>query len=73
MEELINSFHANPHNSTKKNTIQKITRNLVLTGGVEKGLSFYRDIEGGFYGSNYLNDLNEQCKSKKKNARGSSI
>ncbi|WP_017532331.1 hypothetical protein [Wolbachia endosymbiont of Diaphorina citri] len=66
MEELINRFHANPHNSTTKNIIQKITRNLVLKGGVEKGLSFYSDIEGGYYDSNYLNDLNEQCKSKKK-------
>ncbi|MFV0949047.1 MULTISPECIES: hypothetical protein [unclassified Wolbachia] len=70
MEELINRFHANPHNSTTKNIIQKITRNLVLKGGVEKGLSFYSDIEGGYYGSNYLNDLNEQCKSKKKMLEG---
>ncbi len=70
MEELINRFHANPHNSITKNIIQKITRNLVLKGGVEKGLSFYSDIEGGYYGSNYLNDLNEQCKSKKKMLEG---
>jgi len=70
MEELINRFHANPHNSTTKNIIQKITRNLVLKGGVEKGLSFYSDIEGGYYGSNYLNDLNEQCKNKKKMLEG---
>lgn len=70
MEELINRFHANPHNSTTKNIIQKITRNLVLKGGVEKGLSFYSDIEGGYYGSNYLNDLNEQCKSKKEMLEG---
>ncbi|UIP92429.1 hypothetical protein JSQ73_004480 [Wolbachia endosymbiont of Anopheles demeilloni] len=70
MEELINRFHANPHNSTTKNIIQKITRNLVLKGGVEKGLSFYSDIEGRYYGSNYLNDLNEQCKSKKKMLEG---
>ncbi|WP_264686174.1 hypothetical protein [Wolbachia endosymbiont (group B) of Polyommatus icarus] len=70
MEELINRFHANPHNSTTKNIIQKITRNLVLKGGVEKGLSFYSDIEGGYYCSNYLNDLNEQCKSKKKMLEG---
>ncbi|MFP3024061.1 MAG: hypothetical protein ACEY3K_14735 [Wolbachia sp.] len=70
MEEFINRFHANPHNSTTKNIIQKITRNLVLKGGVEKGLSFYSDIEGGYYGSNYLNDLNEQCKSKKKMLEG---
>ncbi|UIP91499.1 hypothetical protein IYZ83_005080 [Wolbachia pipientis] len=70
MEELINRFHANPHNSITKNIIQKITRNLVLKGGVEKGLSFYSDIEGGYYGYNYLNDLNEQCKSKKKMLEG---
>ncbi|MFL3876635.1 hypothetical protein [Wolbachia endosymbiont of Trichogramma kaykai] len=70
MEELINRFHANPHNSTTKNIIQKITHNLVLKGRVEKGLSFYSDIEDGYYGSNYLNDLNEQCKSKKKMLEG---
>lgn len=66
MEELINRFHANPHNSTVKNIIQNITHNLALKGGVEKGLSFYSDIEGGYYDSGYLNDLNEQCKSRKK-------
>ena len=33
-------------------------------------MSFYSDIEGGYYGSNYLNDLNEQCKSKKKMLEG---
>jgi hypothetical protein len=72
MEELINRVHANPHNSTVKNNthsdiiIQKITRNLVLKGGAEKGLSFYSNIEGGYYDCDYLNDLNEQCKSRKK-------
>ncbi|OJH31781.1 MAG: hypothetical protein ABOJ95_000816 [Wolbachia endosymbiont of Armadillidium vulgare] len=66
MEELINRFHTNPHNSTTKNIIQNITHNLVLKGGVEKGLSFYSDIEGGYYDSDYLNNLNEQCKSRRK-------
>ncbi|RDD34580.1 hypothetical protein Wcon_01315 [Wolbachia endosymbiont of Cylisticus convexus] len=70
MEELINRFHTNPHNSTTKNIIQKITRDLVLKGGVEKELSFYSDIEGGYYGPDDLKNLNEQCKSRRKILEG---